>query len=314
MGAIIQFPLKYANCEYLSHGRPIQMDVLTLEEIRADLSKLLDFESKVLKQVFAIDYRPPDPLETPIGNDMVVLYQYVYERTVSSRHVEDLDYTIRRVHGFLNRIDNAVEWEIVLEFTGSDDRAYQRLYELVETAWAYYNLEEEVDGITLRHASLLTGMNEASIRNAASAGAISLARYEDHPEITYVADGARDIAEWITSRKGYRQPPQLPKATGQEQVRVPFAADGSYFSPSCRMRGGYQIGKRGEKGPLRQRYVSDYWQALKALEAMAAVDTKGRTKAYWRRPSATSKTPGTVVARAWGSVDKSVIDSDLAKV
>ena len=54
-----------------------------------------------------------------------------------------------------------------------------------------------------------------------------------------------------------------------EFVKVPFyrEADGTktFFFPECRLKGGYEIGQRGND---KERYIQDYWDALDKLMAM----------------------------------------------
>ncbi len=64
-------------------------------------------------------------------------------------------------------------------------------------------------------------------------------------------------------------------------VRVPVAKDGTFFSPECRRKRGYQIGPKGS-----EQWVADYWRALEELKTMKPPK--------WRRPSAASGRPGIV--------------------
>lgn len=64
-------------------------------------------------------------------------------------------------------------------------------------------------------------------------------------------------------------------------VRVPVAKDGTFFSPECRRKRGYQIGPKGS-----EQWVADYWRALEELKTMKPPK--------WRRPSAASGRSGIV--------------------
>ncbi|MEN8261761.1 MAG: hypothetical protein ABFS02_14550, partial [Pseudomonadota bacterium] len=74
-------------------------------------------------------------------------------------------------------------------------------------------------------------------------------------------------------------------------VLVPEAGDGTRFLPELRRRKGYQIGPKGA-----ERYVSDYFQALRELQTM--------TPPYWRRPSRSTHVYGIVKGVAWRSISR----------
>lgn len=77
---------------------------------------------------------------------------------------------------------------------------------------------------------------------------------------------------------------------------VPRAKDGSIFHPGLRTAKGFQIGPKGQ-----ERIVNGFREALAALQAMPTP--------YWRRPSATSGTPGIVRGEEW--VRKSADEFDV---
>ena len=278
------------------------MDYLSRDEILADLSITLSAESKILLEQLGVEVTFNEPAKTPIGQDFDLLHHYIYKRVwKDAAPAADPQHIIHRVIGFLDRIERADNWEITGGFTVSVMKSHARLQLLADTVEAYRCLDDG-EAITLSHAELLTGMSTASIRNAASRGDISIHHNTDTDD-TYVEDGQIQMETWLTSRTGYRQPPKAPSAITSQTVLVPFAADGSYFSPACRMRKGYHIGKRGGKGVMAQRYISDYWRTLSELQKMK--------KPYWRRPSPTSGVPGTVIGRSWGNIDRATLEGQL---
>lgn len=307
MSNILFFEQKSGKNVIMNNISQIQREYQSQGEMFADLAKLLVIESKISQKQFDIVITFNEPQTIPIGHDFAALHQYVYKRVWENADLSERQYLIQRVFGFLARISMAEEYEIIVDISYADMKSHARLQQLVDTAEAYRCLEED-EAITLKHVILLTGMEEASIRNAASRGDIKFTYDEDYPGVTFIEDGDIPIVEWITTRTGYRHPPETLSSDEGEIVRVPFAADGSYFSPSCRMRKGFQIGKRNGKGILKQRYVSDYWTALEELEKMDKLD-----KPYWRRPSPSSGVPGTVAGRSWGSVDRSMLEEQLGQ-
>jgi hypothetical protein len=305
MGTVIPFVQRVGKGDSMPNRSLRPADYITQDEMFADLAVLLDIEAAVLREQLGIIVEFGEPYQTPIGNDFKVLHRYICTGVWEGIDPSNREYLIHRVFGFLDRVERAENWEIIIEFTVQAVKAHARLQRLVETAEAYRCLDDEED-VTLNQGTLLTGMTEASIRNAASRGDVNLTHHAEHPGITWIEDGRVTVREWITSRAGYRRRPTVLSESSEEAVRVPFAADGSYFSPACRMRHGYQVGKRGGKGVMAQRYMPDYWEALEALRRM--------DKPYWRRPSATSGVPGTVLGRSWGSIDRSSIEVELGKL
>lgn len=78
-----------------------------------------------------------------------------------------------------------------------------------------------------------------------------------------------------------------------EPLFVPRAGDGSIFHPGLRTKSGFRIGPKGD-----ERTVGSFREALAVLQAMPVP--------FWRRPSATSGTPGIVRGEDW--VRKSAVD------
>jgi hypothetical protein len=304
MSNVLIFGNDLGKNDVMNNNTQEQREYLTQSEMFTDLKSVLVLESKVLAEQLNIIINFDELEVTPVSNDFEVLHNYVYKRIWDGTNLPKKQDLIHRVFGFLARIEQAESWEIFF-FTAGEMKPHARLKQLVDTAEAYRCLEED-EALTLKHAVLLTGMGEASIRNAASKGEISFDYFESYPGVTFLEDGNISVVDWVTSRTGYRHQPDALSTTSTEVVRVPFASDGSYFSPGCRMRKGFQIGKRDGKGVLKQRYISDYWSALKELSKMEEVE-----KSYWRRPSPFSGVPSTVTGRSWGSVDRAMLEEQL---
>lgn len=64
-----------------------------------------------------------------------------------------------------------------------------------------------------------------------------------------------------------------------EYVKVPFyrEADGTktFFFPNCRLKGGYEIGRRDVD---KERYIQNYWEALAKVMAMSNPRFRRRNK------------------------------------
>ena len=273
-----------------------------VQSMHEDLSRVLLFDLKVTNTIYSVDVLELDIKQTPIFKDFETAFKYALERIDSDLPSAEMRDLLHRCTGYLRRINNAEEMESNLDFLVPDANALYRLERLIDTAYAHYCLDGD-EPIILSQGYLLTGMGIQSIRNAASKGEISLTKNEHYPGVTFIDDGSMDVVTWIKSRKGYRHKPNSLDTQSEDVVRVPFASDGTFFSPECRMTKGFQIGKRNGKGPMKQRYVSDYWQALKDLETME--------KPHWRRPSKTTGVPGTVTGRTWGNVDRKTILKQL---
>ncbi len=77
------------------------------------------------------------------------------------------------------------------------------------------------------------------------------------------------------------------KAAKEDNVRIPVAADGSWFHPGLRGRHGYKIGRKGNG----EVYIDDYFSAVDALQKM--------DPPYWRRPSPGSGKSSCVKGVSW---------------
>ena len=92
-----------------------------------------------------------------------------------------------------------------------------------------------------------------------------------------------------------------------EFVKVPFhrEEDGSktFFLPECRLKGGYEIGKRDVD---KEKYIQSYWEALDKLMAMPSP--------RFRRPNKNG-TPGTVTCkpRDVEEVSRAYLEAERAK-
>lgn len=93
-----------------------------------------------------------------------------------------------------------------------------------------------------------------------------------------------------------------------EFVKVPFKRekDGSktFFFPVCRLKGGYEIGRRDVD---KERYIQNYWDALAKVVAMSTP--------RFRRPNKNG-TPGTVTCEPGDveEVSRSFLEAERAKV
>ncbi len=93
-----------------------------------------------------------------------------------------------------------------------------------------------------------------------------------------------------------------------EFVKVPFyrEADGTktFFFPDCRLKGGYEIGKRGTD---KERHIQDYWDALDKLIAMDVPRFRRRNG---------SGNAGTVTCRPGDveEVSRAALDAKLAAI
>jgi hypothetical protein len=114
-----------------------------------------------------------------------------------------------------------------------------------------------------------------------------------------------DVLPWLVER-GY-QPTREVSADVAETVEatddyvfVPIAADGTWFSPTCRLGSGYTIGAKGE-----ERKVGDYWTALEQL-------ARQRTP-RWRRKNPNGNWGIVAGQTAWHRVRRAEIEKALAE-
>lgn len=163
--------------------------------------------------------------------------------------------------------------------------------------------------LTVDQIIVLSGLNRRSVMNAISKGG--------EAGLTVNSDGLIsnvDACQWLARRKHFVfTKPYRPDAetgeerdaagpnTGEETVEyvfVPVTDDGAAFLPNLRRKSGYQIGKYGE-----ERYIEDYFEALKALQAMHTP--------RFRRPNAEGNW-GIKVAVGWRRVPLSELRQQLA--
>jgi hypothetical protein len=270
----------------------------TSQSMHDDLERIVQFDLSVTNTLYSIDISLIEIPLTPIYKDFEIIFDYTITREDMSLGESEMRELLNRSIGYLRRVNDAEEMEINLKFYVAEMNSLYRLERLVDTAFATYCMDED-ETLTLDQVYLLTGMTHQSIKNAATKREIALGKIEEYPGVIFVEDGSTKATEWIKSRKGYRHKPDAISTDSENTVRVPFAADGTYFSPECRMNKGFQIGKRNGKVAMKQRYILDYWDALKALEDMESP--------HWRRPSKTTGVPGTVTGRRWGNVEKTTI-------
>jgi hypothetical protein len=136
-------------------------------------------------------------------------------------------------------------------------------------------------GLTIYELALLAQMKEQSVRNA-------LQRDPSVPRELGSDSGQIEVPlgpafEWLKTREGFKwyRPISSP-----DEISVPVARDGSFFSTKCKQGKGYAVGKKGE-----EQYYETLSAALAALKAM--------DEPYWRRPSPTSGVPGIVKGVGW---------------
>lgn len=138
-------------------------------------------------------------------------------------------------------------------------------------------------GLTIHEVSLLTGLEEQSIRNELSRDkAIPRSVGKDSGQVEIPLDYA---ATWLLGKGRFRvyQPPR-----SNNHLSVPVANDGSFFHAGLKRTKGYTIGKKGDERPIKE-----FRKALAELEKMP--------KPYWRRPSKTTGVPGIVKGVRWES-------------
>ena len=92
---------------------------------------------------------------------------------------------------------------------------------------------------------------------------------------------------WRSEQPGQRGANDGEKAGALEQpIFLPRAKDGSIFHPDLKTASGFRIGPKGD-----ERTVGSFREALAELQMMPVP--------YWRRPSATTGTPGIVRGEDW---------------
>ena len=214
--------------------------------------------------------------------------------------IQEIDAYVRLQRGRPFLEDAIAATEALLRRGLSTDTPYPfeklHLPTLIDEARARLTLDNG-EPLTLGQVGILVGQTENSVQKAAARS--------DFEVIVDVLGRrlveADEILAWLPKR-GYletQDPATYIEAEEDkvEYVLVPVAADGSWFSPSCRMSRGFSIGPKGG-----EQKVSDYWKALDIL----------RTKAlpHWRRP-ASDGTFGIVSGRGWQSVPRALVDRQL---
>lgn len=147
-------------------------------------------------------------------------------------------------------------------------------------------------GLTVYELALLAQMREQSVRNALQREpSIPRALGSDSKQIEVPVEQA---LQWLKTREGFKwyQPANSP-----DEITVPVARDGSFFSSKCKQGKGYAIGKKDN-----ERY---YETLLDALSALREMDVP-----YWRRPSAASGVPGIVKGVGWVGKSRKEIGLD----
>ncbi len=148
------------------------------------------------------------------------------------------------------------------------------------------------EGLTIHELSLLTGLEEQSVRNSLNQDKSIKRGIGEHSKMLEVP--VTDALRWMRGKGRFMeyQPPR-----NKAHVSVPVAKDGSFFSPGLKRKKGFAIGKKGE-----ERYYDSFTEALSALEKMPSP--------YWRRPSQTTGVPGIVRGVRWESKSRKELGLD----
>lgn len=139
------------------------------------------------------------------------------------------------------------------------------------------------EGLTIHELSLLTGLEEQSVRNALNKDKTVTRAIGEHSKVLEIP--VEEALVWMRG-KGRFLEYEPPKSSAH--ISVPVASDGSFFNAKLERRKGFAIGKKGE-----ERYIETFEEALEKLEKMP--------KPYWRRPSETTGVPGIVRGVRWES-------------
>lgn len=147
-------------------------------------------------------------------------------------------------------------------------------------------------GLTVHEISLLTGMEEQSIRNKLSQDkSIPRAVGNDSKQVEVPLEFAKD---WLQG-KGRFQSYQPPRS--DSQLSVPVAKDGSFFNVNLKRKKGFTVGKKGE-----EEHFETFKEALIALDRMPTP--------YWRRPSKSTGVHGIVKGVKWESKSRKELGID----
>lgn len=155
-----------------------------------------------------------------------------------------------------------------------------------EGAFLEFSVGGQFTGLTTYELALLAGMSVQSVRNDfQSSSDFTLSKKEKPGTPTILPVHAY---KWLTSRRGFRDSYSSIEthAYNEDELLVPQAKDGTYFSMECRQGAGFKVGNKGE-----DKYIDNFMDALEALRKM--------TTPYWRRPNKTSGKHGRVAGVSW---------------
>lgn len=143
------------------------------------------------------------------------------------------------------------------------------------------------EGLTIHELSLLTGLEEQSVRNALSKDKTVTRAVGKHSKVLEIPP--QEALAWMRGKGRFMEyePPR-----SKAHISVPVAQDGSFFNATLKLKKGFAIGKKTE-----EHYYDTFEEALAALEKMP--------KPYWRRPSKTTGVPGIVRGVRWESRTRS---------
>jgi hypothetical protein len=148
------------------------------------------------------------------------------------------------------------------------------------------------DGLTISELSVLSGLEEQSVRNSLHSDKSIPRAIGDQSKQLEVP--LKEALEWLRNNGNFREY-EPPKNMGD--ISVPLAKDGSFFNAQCKRSKGFAVGKKGE-----EIYYKTFHEALDAL---------GSTRiAYWRRPSEATGVAGIVKGVKWVSKSRDELGLD----
>ncbi|EAQ96118.1 hypothetical protein [Congregibacter litoralis] len=142
-----------------------------------------------------------------------------------------------------------------------------------------------IAGMTVTDLSLLTGLEEKSVRSGLTSDPTTRTMSTSGTKMLEVPPV--DARKWLLGRGTYMGAESASIARDEKGlIKVPQAKDNSVFDIACRSpRSGYRIGRKGH-----EREFTDYQSALSELMEVA--------DRYWRRPNAAGNM-GLVKAVRW---------------